>query len=80
MIKYPYSHAVVAILVSLVTLSPTAGVAIYWMRELRDLEKGYNWNCHFFDWKGFLWPTLTVGPFALLELYLKYQYLLGMIK
>lgn len=68
MLTYPQSHLTVAALIALATLSPTAGVAAYWMREVRDLEKSHGWNMDRFDWPGFLWPTIGLGPFAVAEI------------
>lgn len=77
-------HAFAAIIISICTLSPTAGVAAYWMREYRDFEKPQRGPKRTFkdfpigfDWRGFLWPTFVVGPFALAEIALKVYLLWG---
>ena len=85
-------HAAVAALVALITLSPTAGVAVYISREQRDLEKGYGvtWQTiknkigrkyafDNMDWPGLLWPVCVVGPFALIEITTKWKIALYLI-
>lgn len=85
-------HAAVAILVALTTLSPTAGVTVYASREQRDLEKGYGvtlkslktkegrtYAYEHMDWEALLWPAWVVGPFAVIEITIKYKIVLYLI-
>ena len=37
-----------------------AGAFFYIGREVRDLEKGHNWDLSRMDWEGLLWPAVPL--------------------
>ena len=71
--RYYHKHALVALIMALVIgaisyfapyqyvlCGAIAGAFFYIGREIRDLEKLYGWDIVGMDWKGLLWPVLTM--------------------
>ena len=69
-LPYPLSHGVIGVLISLVSLSPSAGFFFYLGREIRDLQKAHNWDFKKFDWPGILYPAV---PCLAADVWIKYQ-------
>ena len=64
--RYYHKHLLVAVLISIATLSPTAGAMFYAGREVRDREKLGRW-----DWRGLLYPVIGLSPLWIIEIAFK---------
>ena len=74
-LPYRIEHLLAACLLSVVFMTPVAGVLFYLGREIRDREKLGRW-----DWPGLLWPVVPLAPLLAFEWWIKFAVLFDVLR